>query len=116
YHRIYTAHRFRREQQGEPLQAQQTLRSFRLLPALAVVGSIFSGCSVSASQLNGAEQKALTAKNASVVLLRFAATIGGKPVNVFDGVSFPDIYLAGGFTILAENIDTGDQVKIVQPR
>jgi hypothetical protein len=74
-----------------------------------------SGCGVSARQLSGREQEALRAKSASIVLFRFAATSGGKPVNVFDGVSFPDIYITGGFTILAENIDTGDQVKIVRP-
>jgi len=70
---------------------------------------------VSVSHLTGAEQESLTAKNASIVLLRFAATYAGKPINVFDKVSFPDIYIAGGFSILAENIDTGDQVKVVRP-
>jgi hypothetical protein len=66
--------------------------------------------------LRADEQEVVARKKASVVLLRLVATHEGDPVNFLGKLDILSVRIFGGFVILVENINTGDQLKVAQPR
>lgn len=67
--------------------------------------------------MRSGEAKTVAGKKGVVVLLRFAATTGtGDPVDLLGGIDVLDIALFQEFFLLVEDIDTGEQRKVIRPR
>jgi hypothetical protein len=90
-------------------------RLLALIETAAVIGALTS-CGVSVGAPEDAERQALATKKASVVLLRLLATHDGQPVNFLGNVDVLNVLTSGGYILLVENVETGDQIKLARPR
>lgn len=108
---------------GGALLATQCGRSASLVELLGalikvtvIVGAL-TACGASVGPLRGGEQELVVMKKASVVLLRLIATRDGKPMDFLGKLKGTILdELLGEFVILAEDINTGDQLKVARPR
>lgn len=74
---------------------------------MGFAATILVGCGVSVGPLRSGDQERIAAKRGSIVVLRLLATADGAPVELLP-------HLPGSAILVADNIDTGDQVRDVR--